>query len=323
MGKLFYYERAGQLNRELKQVIPIDIVKQLHRKSPWRHFLIAGRQFLLLAVLPVIIFHFDQAYIWLPASVLLGFVVFSFSVLLHEVIHKCVFTTERKLASRWLGFIYGACSGLSASQFHRWHMDHHMQLGSETEDPKRAYLSPKRVARWYKLLYCTPALFPIYFRAAAKAASGYPRELQIRIRRERLTVIALHLLVLATFLWIDPVFAIRAYVIPVIFVFPIAFTVNRLGQHYVIDPHDIAKWSTLMRPNPVWNFLFLFSSYHLEHHYYPAVPFYRLKALQAELDGFYRQREVPSFSYSQLLWHWFVRNHRPHSAVTKDSHRAA
>ena len=30
--------------------------------------------------------------------------------------------------------------------------------------------------------------------------------------------------------------AIRTSIIPVFFVFPIAFTLNRLGQHYDIDP---------------------------------------------------------------------------------------
>ena len=41
--------------------------------------------------------------------------------------------------------------------------------------------------------------------------------------------------------------AARAYLIPVFFIFPIAFTLNRLGQHYDIDPADPAKWGTLMR----------------------------------------------------------------------------
>ena len=65
-------------------------------------------------------------------------------------------------------------SGISASQFTRWHLDHHNELGSATDDPKRFHLSPKRNARWYKLLYFTPALFPIYFRAARAEAQGYP-----------------------------------------------------------------------------------------------------------------------------------------------------
>ena len=38
--------------------------------------------------------------------------------------------------------------------------------------------------RWYKLLYCTPALFPIYFRAARREAATYPAPLQRTIAGE-------------------------------------------------------------------------------------------------------------------------------------------
>jgi len=313
--QLYYYQHAGELNRTLKNEIPPERLKALHRKSPGRHLLIAGRQLLLLVILPLIIYHFHSPWIWVPASVLLGFVVFGFSVLLHEAIHKCIFNKDPRNLSEALGHVYSTLSGLSYSQFKRWHLDHHNQLGSATEDPKRAQLSPKRNARWYKLLYCTPALFYLYFSAAAREQKKYPPELRRRIKRERLITTLFHLGILAFFWSLSPLFALKAFIIPVFFVFPIAFTLNRLGQHYVIDPHDVAKWSTLMRPNAVWNFLFLHSSYHLEHHYFPAVPFYRLKALQRALDPFYEKRGVPTYSYTQLLWHWFWRNHEPHTNV--------
>ena len=77
--------------------------------------------------------------------------------------------------------------------------------------------------------------------------------------------------------------ALRTSIIPVFFVFPIAFTLNRLGQHYDIDPDDPAKWGTLMKGHWFWDFAFLNSNYHLEHHYFPGVPFYRLPALQRAL----------------------------------------
>ena len=313
MAKLFYYEHAGVLNRELKRAIPSEKLKLLHRKNPWHHFLIAARQLLLMVLLPVLIYRFPSPWVWVPAGVLLGFVVFSFSVLLHEVVHKCVFARNHKRLNRLLGLVYATFSGLACSQFTRWHLDHHNQLGSSEDDPKRAHLSPKRNARWYKLLYMTPVLFPIYFRAAAKEQKRYPEELRTLIAWERRATIVFHLGILAFFAYLSPWFALKAHVFPVFFVFPIAFTINRLGQHYLIDPDDIAQWSTLIRPNGVWNFLFLFSSYHLEHHYFPGVPFYNLKALQRELDPFFAKRGVPAFSYFQLLKAWFWNNHVPHT----------
>ena len=155
-----------------------------------------------------------------------------------------------------LGFLYAIPSGISASQFTRWHLDHHAELGSDEDDPKRRHLSPKVNARWYKLLYCTPALFPIYFRAARRESSTYPEPLQRAIARERKLSMLFHLSALAL-IWYAFGFyaALRASIIPVFFVFPIAFTLNRLGQHYDIDPTDPAKWGTLMRGHWFWDFV--------------------------------------------------------------------
>src|SRR5439155_178987 len=77
-----------------------------------------------------------------------------------------------------------------------------------------------------------------------------------------------------------PWIAFKLYVVPVFFVFPIAFALNRLGQHYHINPDDAAQWSTLVKGSWFWDPIFLFSNYHLEHHYFPGVPFYNLPRLQ-------------------------------------------
>ena len=192
-------------------------------------------------------------------------------------LHHLVFEKRHARIERALALAYAIPSGISASQFTRWHLDHHAELGSDEDDPKRHHLSPKINARWYKLLYATPALFPIYFRAARKETSTYPDDLRATIAWERRLAIGFHLGSIAL-LWYFFGFpaALRAHIIPVFFIFPIAFTLNRLGQHYDIDPNDPAKWGTLLKSNWFWNFAFINSNLHLEHHYFPGVPFYRL-----------------------------------------------
>ena len=88
---------------------------------------------------------------------------------------------------------------------------------------------------------------------------------------------------------------------------------NRLGQHYDIDPTDPAKWGTLMRGHWFWDFAFLNSNYHLEHHYFAGVPFYRLPALQRALAPFYARHHMRWQNYSGLLYGWFVENRAPHT----------
>jgi fatty acid desaturase len=241
-------------------------------------------------------------------------VVFDGTVLLHEVVHRSVFDGDRPRAYRWLGLLYAIPSGISATQFTRWHLDHHAELGSAGDDPKRAHLSPKRNARWYKLLYATPALFPIYFRAARKETATYDAGSQAAIRRERLAAIALHLGVAAAIAaWGGASRLVWLYLVPVFAVFPVAFTLNRLGQHYDIVPEDPARWSTLMKPSRLWDRVYLWSNYHLEHHYYPAVPFYRLPALHRALEPFYAEKGMRKRTYGSILVDWFVRNRPPHT----------
>ena len=114
--------------------------------------------------------------------------------------------------------------------------------------------------------------------------------------------------------------ALRTSIIPVFFVFPVAFTLNRLGQHYDIDPEDPAKWGTLMRGHWFWDFAFLNSNYHLEHHYFPGVPFYRLPALQGALVPFYERKQLRWQSYGRLVYGWIVENQAPHTDWSHGSH---
>src|SRR5829696_2440819 len=314
----YYSMHAGPLRAELGAAISRDLMREFHRKSAVRHLIIAARQFGILAVTTWALIQFENPLIWLPLVFVQGFTIFNFTVLLHEVVHHTIFEKRRPAAERFLGFLYAIPSGISASQFTRWHLDHHAELGSEEDDPKRHHLSPKVNKRWYKLLYCTPALFPIYFRAARRESSTYPADLQRRIAIERKLSLAAHLSALAL-LWYFFGFytALRTTIIPAFFTFPIAFTLNRLGQHYDIDPTDPAKWGTLMRGHWFWDFAFLNSNYHLEHHYFPGVPLYRLPQVQRALVPFYEKKQMRWRTYGQLVRGWILENHAPHTDWSK------
>jgi fatty acid desaturase len=310
----YYSQHAAALRTELGRAIPRPELQRLHLKSGGRHLLIAARQFAMLAAATAGLILLRNPLLWIPLAVVQGFTVFNFTVLLHEVVHHTVFAARRPRAERALAWLYAVPSGISSSQFTRWHLDHHAELGSSEDDPKRHHLSPKINARWYKLLYCSPALFPMYFRAARRESATYPAGLQRQIARERQVSIAAHLAVLAG-IWaaFGLTAAMRAYVVPVFFVFPIAFTLNRLGQHYDIDPSDTAQWGTLMRGHWFWDFAFLNSNYHLEHHYFAGVPFYRLPALQRALGPFYQRHGMRWHGYGGLVYGWLVENRAPHT----------
>lgn len=313
----YFSQHAVELRADLGRAISREQMRDLHRKSAARHLGVAARQFGILAACTWALVRFSHPAVWIPLAVVQGFTIFNFTVLLHEVVHHAVFERRRPGLERLLGWLYAVPSGISASQFTRWHLDHHAELGSEEDDPKRHHLSPKINARWYKLLYATPALFPMYFRAARLESATYPTELQRTIALERRVAFVAHLLAVAL-LWyfLGLGAAVRAHVVPVFFIFPIAFTLNRLGQHYDIDPGDPAKWGTLMKGSWFWDFAFLNSNYHLEHHYFPSVPFYRLPALQRALVPFYEMKHMRWQTYSGLVYGWLIQNQKPHTNWT-------
>jgi fatty acid desaturase len=300
--------------RQLRESIPHEELKALHVRSASRHLLYAGRQFGIIAACSVVLWHATNPLLWVPLAILQGFTFFNMTTLLHEVVHESVFGRTRPRWNRALGLLYAISSGISASQFTRWHLDHHDNLGSYEDDPKRHWLSPKRNARWYKLLYCTPVLMPLYFRAAASESRSYPEALRRTIRRERMATLAVQLSVMGLLYWLGgagPM--LRIQVVPYFLVFPVAFTLNRLGQHYNIDPTHPLKWSTVMKPSRLWDFLFLYSNYHAEHHYFQSVPFYNLRRLHLKLRPLYDSLGVTRHTYRGIVWQWFVLNRAPHT----------
>ena len=310
-----YWSRASRdLRHRLNKAMPHDLLKELHRKNPWFHAAIAVRQFLILLAASYLAWRFPQPWIWIPAAIVSGWTVFNFTVLLHDALHHAVFNGPHPRGDRFLSLLYAVPSGISASQFTRWHLTHHAELGDAEADPKRHYLSPKINRAWYKLLYFTPALFPIYFRAARKETASYPTDLQRRIGRERLATIAFHVAVMvAIFATGGPAVFARVYVVPVFFVFPIAFALNRLGQHYAIDPKDPAKWGSILKPSRFWDFWYLSSAYHLEHHYFPGVPMYKLRRLHFALRPFFDEIGWQPTTYGRLLRGWLIENRAPHT----------
>jgi len=159
-----------------------------------------------------------------------------------------------------------------------------------------------------------PMSFFIYFRAAARESASYPAALRRRISGERAAAIFFQLSLLAA-LWIFDGWdgAFRLYLVPIFIVFPVAFALNRLGQHYNINPDDPAQWSTLMKPSWFWDFAYLWSNYHLEHHYFPGVPFYNLPKLRRLLEPFLREKGIQSHGYARLLYQYLILNKAPHS----------
>ena len=310
----YYYKNIGTLKQDLADAIPREDLREMHEVVAWRHFVVVARHVALFLLCAFGLAQTRWPWIWPIAALVQGGNLLGFVVLLHEQVHHSIFAKRRPRAERILGLLYALPSGISATQFSRWHLDHHDELGNDEDDPKRAHLTPKRNARWYKLLYMTPYLFVVYARAAMVEAKGYPEEEQRRIRWERAGNVLVHVLALTGLIVLGGFwFGARIHLIPLLFCFPPLFVLNRLGQHFDIDPTDPAKWSSLVNGNAFWHFIFLWSNFHIEHHYYQRVPFYRLKDLNLALQPFYKSKKMRNLKYHSMLWGWLVKNRKAHT----------
>ncbi|MEM9552625.1 MAG: fatty acid desaturase [Acidobacteriota bacterium] len=310
----YYYKHLGDLKRRLGVAIPRDELRDLHKVDARRHFLVAGRHVAVFFACAALLWQSRWPWIWPIAAMLQGFNCLGFLILVHEQVHKVIFAKSRPLLERILGLLYALPTGISISQFERWHIDHHNELGHDEHDPKRAHLSPKKNSRWLKMLYMTPALFVIYARASRKEAATYPEPVQSRIRGERIFTALVHLAVAGGIFAVGGGWVLlRVYIVPFFFCFPPAFVLNRLGQHYDIDPSDPAKWSTRVDGNRIWHTLFLWSNFHAEHHFYQRVPFYNLTDLNRKLHPFYRDNDIQSRTYREMMHGWMIENKQAHT----------
>jgi fatty acid desaturase len=94
------------------------------------------------------------------------------------------------------------------------------------------------------------------------------------------------------------------WLVPYLTVFNLLLHVRSIAEHFATendDPLNITRTTII----PAWEKIFFPKNinYHLEHHLYPAVPFYRLPALHRELMGqpTYRQKAHVTYSYFGVL----------------------
>ncbi len=296
---LLYNQHTVALRSELAHALPHDELRAFHVKHGARHLMVAARQFAILALTTWALIAFTNPLVWIPLAFVQGFTVFNFTVLLHEVVHHTIFERPRAGVERALGWLYAVPSGISASQFTRWHLDHHAELGSDEDDPEAASsLSPKINARWFKLLYCSPRCsrsisgrrvrkarrIPRRCSGASRssAASRSSRTCRARADRQRLRRRRRAARVCAADLFHLP---------DCVHAQPPRPTLRHRSDRSREVGHADARAL-------VWDFAFLNSNYHLEHHYFVGVPFYRLPALQRALAPFYEHHRMRWQNYS-------------------------
>ena len=88
-----------------------------------------------------------------------------------------------------------------------------------------------------------------------------------------------------------------------------------VAEHYAVEHENVLNESRTVLA-PFWERWLIAPwglNYHLEHHYFPGIPLYRLPEVQRALVPFYEKKQMRWQSYGRLVYGWLVENHAPHT----------
>ena len=227
--------------------------------------------------------------------------VFLFT-LLHETCHKTVFKTAwiNKLIAQITGFILF----LPATWFKHFHFEHHRFTQIPGKDPELAASKPETWPQFLKHLSGLPVwLYHLQtlIRNAKNPVEDFVPELARKdIRIEARIWLMIYLAMVVASVMHESTVLLKVWIIPLLLGQPF-LRLYLLAEHGLCENTDNALAnSRTIRTNWLIRKLAWNMPYHVEHHTYPGVPFYRLPELhkivqphtQVLEDGylsFYRQ----------------------------------
>jgi len=205
------------------------------------------------------------------------------SIGLHEASHW------RLLSARWANELAGLCCGIPLliplTAFRTNHRDHHRRRGSGGHETPEV------------LDFALLRSLPVYCLGIALKSFGFITVLPVLSCAKarswtRLRMIAEYTL-LGVLLWAAQRLVPWAEVIR-IWLLPLALTalfsqVRAVAEHGLTRKGNVFTASRTVRSNPVVSFLMCNINYHLEHHLWPSLPWYRLPAVHRLLLSEYER----------------------------------
>jgi fatty acid desaturase len=295
--------KGEEFKDDFRKALPPEIVQRLTRRSAWRaSAAILHDVAVIAAAVAVALYFWPNPLVILVAVVVIGTRQHALFVIAHDAAHYLLY--ERRWLNDLVGRACAAAQGLSMCTYRVIHRLHHNNLYGELDPdtalhggyPRgRAYLVRKLLkdlsglTAWKTYAYFlggAPAL-NTETNIAVRPLDDTSPKLRTEARRDRNTVVALHVAALL-------VFASSGYLVEylVLWVLPLVTVVQAVLRLRAIAEHgatsDFSSPLTAARTNtgPAWLRWLIFPhhvNYHIEHHLYASVPHYRLPALHREM----------------------------------------
>lgn len=263
--------------------------------------------------------------IWIGACILQGMILPYFGWLAHDIIHERSFLKKGQrepFIHTCLMYIGGFLGMVWPLNFEVFHLRHHHSFFKD-DDTKAIHFIPKEHSRIVRFLQFSPLqLFKLgrgvqnYVQGTQSAAdhTGYSIPIlgPFIVRAPLLTALGMVYYVGTTYNW--PL-AFKSLLVPIFWFWPVAFMISRCGQHYCANPNDALLQNTCIDVDtflrPIWHLCFGGGEYHIEHHTFPEIPMFHLRAAHHILRArVYKAANIPRFYYSDVIWGWLIAKKR-------------
>ena len=293
--------------------IPVKLSKEeladLSRINPFLSWLHIGAELGAIAAAIYLCERFWSPLLYLLAIAIIGARQHALLILMHDGVHYRLFRNRR--LNEWVSeVVLGWPHLVAARSYRKNHIAHHRYLNSEKDpDWKRrqgdpAWVFPKPVDDLARLLFRDVSGLNalVLIRLAASLISADTVSASFLVARYGFYAVSLTLIV---YLGALKGFALY-WVIPLFTWLVMIMRVRSIAEHSAIQNSDALYAQTRSTGAGLIERIFLAPknvNYHLEHHFFPSVPFYRLPQLHALLltkPGFTEGAHI-SDSYWEVL----------------------
>ena len=302
-------------------------LRPLTRLSPWRfgtHILL---EWTIIIGVAAACSHFWSPMLYIVSVIVIGARLHALGIMAHDGTHFLIsrnrfwndLITELFLA--WPVF-------LSVTAYRAMHLNHHRHLNTE-KDPDWARNEPDKLIRspsWQEFIARFVGLWPTQLQLAAMVGHGAEVADPQVARVRRVFRVSIYLAVLGLGITLNSLDSLLLYwLTPLGTWFLVSMRIQGTSEHFAVESTIMCNSARTVTPNWLERFLIAPKNvnYHIEHHLYPGVPFYRLRQLHKELSGLpeFQNEAHITRSYSgffiECLLAW--RNHRNFDALNKQS----
>jgi fatty acid desaturase len=295
--------KGEEFKDDFRRALPREVVQQLTRRSAWRATAAVVHDFAVIAAAIAFALYFWPH----PLAIVLSVIVIgtrqhALFVIAHDSAHYLLY--QRRWLNDAVGRFCATVQGLSMCTYRVIHRLHHNNLyGALDPDtalhggyPRgRSYLVKKLLkdlsgmTAWKTYAYFlggAPALNTAT-NVAMRPLDDTSEKLRTEARRDRNTVIVVHVLLLGLFAWSGYLVQyLVLWILPLITVVQAILRLRAIAEHGATA--DFSSPLTAARTNtgPAWLEWLIFPhhvNYHIEHHLYASVPHYNLKRLHREM----------------------------------------